>query len=52
MNYISTKYKLISAMERVDEDINEQSYGTVYYAISCLILVVLAICLGHPSFRT
>lgn len=36
INYLSARYNIIPAMERDDEE----GYGTVYYAISLLILVV------------
>jgi len=44
INLLSRKYKLFSAMEREDED-----YGTVYYAISMLVLTTAAYLLRWPT---
>jgi len=41
INTISYKTNLISVMEREDEDENKKSLGTVYYAISLLILSLI-----------
>jgi uncharacterized protein (TIGR00297 family) len=43
VNYLSTKYKIFKAMERDDE-----SYGTVYYAISLTFLTLLGFLLKWP----
>ena len=37
VNFISYKYKLIKTMEREEND----GFGTVYYAISLLVLVII-----------
>lgn len=41
INYISLKKDLIKVMEREEGDENKDSFGTVYYAISLLILALL-----------
>ena len=41
INYISLKKDVIKVMERTDEDENKDSFGTVYYAISLLILSLI-----------
>ncbi len=41
INYLSYKKNIIKVMERDSEDENKESLGTVYYAISLLILVIL-----------
>lgn len=41
INYISLKKDVIKVMEREEGDENKDSYGTVYYAISLLILALL-----------
>lgn len=41
INYISLKKNIIKVMEREEEDENKDSFGTVYYAISLLILALI-----------
>lgn len=41
INYISFKTNLIAVMERDDGDDNKESLGTVYYAISLLVLALI-----------
>lgn len=42
VNYLSHKYKLIKMMERDSSDVGEgkDTYGTVFYAVSLLVLVL------------
>ena len=40
VNYLSYRFNLIKSMER-DTDSNEKTLGTVYYAISLLVLTIL-----------
>ena len=42
VNYLSYKYDIIKEMERDDEPKNKQTLGTVYYAITLLILSILS----------
>ena len=41
INYISLKKDVIKVMEREEGDENKDSFGTVYYAISLLILALI-----------
>lgn len=41
INYISFKTDLIKVMEREEGDVNKDSLGTVYYAISLLVLALV-----------
>ena len=41
VNYLSYRFNLIKSMER-DTDSNEKTLGTVYYAISLLVLTILS----------
>lgn len=41
INYFSYKYNIIKVMERDEKDENKDSLGTVYYAISLLILSII-----------
>ena len=41
INYLSYKNNIIKVMERDEGDENKESLGTVYYAISLLILAIL-----------
>ena len=41
INYLSYKNNIIKVMERDDKDENKKSLGTVYYAISLLILAII-----------
>lgn len=41
INYISFKTDLIKVMERDEGDVNKDSLGTVYYAISLLVLALV-----------
>ena len=41
INYISLKKDIIKVMEREEGDENKDSFGTVYYAISLLILALI-----------
>ena len=41
INYISLKKDVIKVMERAEDDENKDSFGTVYYAISLLVLTLL-----------
>lgn len=40
INYLSHKKNIIKLMERDDNDENKDSYGTVYYAISLVVLAI------------
>ena len=44
LNYISVKKDLIKVMEREEE--KKDGYGTVYYALSLLILIILTFTMG------
>ena len=41
INYASYKMNIIKVMERDDDDANKDSLGTVYYALSLLILAII-----------
>ena len=41
INYISLKKDVIKVMEREEDDENKDSFGTVYYAISLLVLALI-----------
>ena len=41
INYVSFKTNLIKVMERDEGDVNKDSLGTVYYAISLLVLALI-----------
>ena len=41
INYVSFKTDLIKVMERDEGDVNKDSLGTVYYAISLLVLALV-----------
>ncbi len=41
VNYLSYKNGFIKVMERDDKDINKESLGTVYYALSLFILALI-----------
>lgn len=41
INYVSYKYNIIKVMERNDGDDEKESLGTVYYAISLLVLSLI-----------
>ena len=41
INFLSYKYNIIKVMERDDSDASEKTLGTVFYAISLLVLVIL-----------
>lgn len=43
INFISYKFNLIKSMERTNQD----GLGTVYYAISLLVLTILSYCVFH-----
>lgn len=47
VNYLSYKFNLIKVMERDDSPKEEQTLGTVYYAISLLVLTVLTFGIWH-----
>lgn len=47
LNYISVKKDLIKVMER-DED-KKDGYGTVYYALSLLVLVIVTFIINKPE---
>ena len=47
VNYLSYKYDIIKTMERDDIPKKEQTLGTVYYAISLLVLVILTFGVWH-----
>ena len=42
INYFSYKYNIIKVMERDEQDENKDSLGTVYYAISLLIIAIFS----------
>ena len=47
LNYISVKKDLIKVMEREEE--KKDGYGTVYYALSLLILIILTFIINKPE---
>lgn len=44
VNYLSYKFKLIKSIEREEND----GYGTVYYALSLLVLAIFSYNIGNP----
>ena len=47
INYLSYKKDIIKVMEREEE--KKDGYGTVYYALSLLILIILTFIINKPE---
>ena len=50
INYLSYKYDIIKEMERDGDDKSEKTLGTVFYAISLLVMTIFNFSIWHNTF--